>query len=122
MNKMDKDGSGDIDFDEFLSVLKEEDMKEEDDTDEKPGLGLLFGKEGVLRSLVVKKEKVSALDLKKIANMNPNRHVVKVINKKESLHKIANMFKGLAQTTNKKLLDSDSDDQESEEDEELLKF
>ena len=98
--------SGEIDFDEFLTVIKEEQDNEQDELDDevegkpkksKMGLGMLFGKEGVLRDLVAKKETFSALDLKKIANLNPNKNVgaTKIMNKKESVQKIAQMFKGM---------------------------
>jgi len=36
------------------------------------------------------------LDLKKIANMNPNKNASAVINKRENVQKIASMFKGIA--------------------------
>ena len=106
MAKMDKYGSGEIDFDEFLTVIKEEQDDEQNELDDevegkpkksKMGLGMLFGKEGILRDLVAKKETFSALDLKKIANLNPNKNVgaTKIMNKKESVQKIAQMFKGM---------------------------
>jgi hypothetical protein len=87
-------------------------------------MGMLFGKEGILKDLFAKKETFSALDLKKIANLNPNKNAgaTKIINKKESVQKIAQMFKGLIQST-KNMLDSGSESSsESEIDEEMQHF
>lgn len=84
---------------------------------------MLFGKEGVLRNLVEKKPTFSALDLKKIANLNPNKNAgaTKIVNKKESVQKIAQMFKGLIKPA-KDMLESGSDGSESEIDVEMENF
>lgn len=135
MLKIDKDGSGQIDFEEFLAVIKEEQDNDEEDQDSEDegspqkkktgGLGMLFGEQGVLKDLIAKKETFSALDLKKIANMNPNKNAgaTKIINKRDNVRKIALMFKGVIKSS-KNMLDSGSEDESSEADinEEMQNF
>lgn len=76
---------------------------------------MLFGEQGVLKDLITKKETFSALDLKKIANMNPNKNAgaTKIINKRDNVRKIALMFKGVIKSS-KNMLDSGSEDEKSE--------
>lgn len=48
-----------------------------------------------MREIIEVAKPFNAMDLKKFANMNPNKKLQPVIKKKESLHKIAKMFKNL---------------------------
>ena len=56
---------------------------------------------------LVEVPRFSALDIKKIANMNPSKRSGPAINKKADLHKIAKMFKHVIQETTEDLLCSD---------------
>jgi len=128
---MDKDGSGEIDFDEFLTVIREEQNYSLSNNDSVEGtkrdrgsLKMLFGKQGVLRDLVEKKPTYSALDLKKIANMNPNKkkNAFMLKNKRDSVQKIAAMFKDVVKGKNN-ILDSCSEEDESSEiDESFIEY
>lgn len=72
---------------------------------------------------LVEVPRFSALDIKKIANMNPSKRSGPAINKKADLHKIAKMFKHVIQETTEDLLCSDkSDGAESSMDEEMENF
>ena len=72
---------------------------------------------------LVEVPRFSALDIKKIANMNPSKRSGPAINKKADLHKIAKMFKHVIQETTEDLLCSDkSDGAESSMDEEIENF
>ena len=72
---------------------------------------------------IVEVPKFIPLDLKKIANLNPKKKLLPLINKKESLHKIAKMYGNIIHEPKSNLLVSDNlDSSESSMDEEMQNF